>query len=141
MIRKLKVMVFQAKRYNVDEIEMAMKNIGFEVKEVEDTPQAFAAAMCCRYIDIVKRKIGRKNYNIICEDDGYGVNESLVSILNRRDQNQNVYGNIVIAGVEDKEGELTSLSDRDVESVVSKIGYTSEVIEGKEITSPVIIIG
>lgn len=135
MTRKVKVLVFHAKSY------IGNKANGSEVvKEIENSASAFAAEIGCLYIDVVKRTIGGKRYNIICDDDALGDENATIALLDRQNQNNNIFGTIIIAGEEDRYGELTDLSDDDIGNIVSRIGYVAGQIQEKETVCQVIVI-
>ena len=77
----------------------------------------------CRTIDIVRRKIVGKYFNIICDDE---------ALLKDKPQPSGIdvtgfpmlYGNLLVAGVEVVEGELTSLTDDDIDHLLS---YMTEI--------------
>lgn len=77
----------------------------------------------CRAIDIVMRKIGDRYFNIICDDEG---------LLKDKPQPSGIdvtgfpmlYGNLLIAGEEVIEGELTSLKLEEIEHLMC---YTAEI--------------
>ena len=139
VIGLIKVFVFNVKQYDVNEISAAKNDINFEVKSLINMPYAFADTIGCEYINIVKRAIGEKQYCVVFDDNSFNNDEPIVSLLDVRNPYENIYGNIVITGVEDEHGELTSLSEYDVSNIVSKINYVTSVAQGKEIVSPVII--
>lgn len=67
----------------------------------------------CSCVDIVTRRIGNKLYDIICDDEGLLVENPIVSAVDRDNQPMLV-GNLLIAGLADEDGYLTSLTDRDI---------------------------
>lgn len=74
----------------------------------------------CRCIDIVSRKIGRKWYDIICDDEGTFVEDPLISAIDNLGRVMLV-GSLIICGLADDEGELTDLSDNDIRYVKKRI--------------------
>ena len=76
----------------------------------------------CRCIDIVRRKIGDRYFEIIIDDEGLFVDEPIVSAI---DENNNVMlvGNLLIASGEvDIDGNLTSIDDSDIDYIYNFIG-------------------
>lgn len=77
----------------------------------------------CRVVNIVRRKIGDRYFNIICDDE---------SLLKDKPQPSGIdvtgfpmlYGNLLIAGEEVIEGELTSLKFEEIEHLMC---YTAEI--------------
>lgn len=70
----------------------------------------------CRCIDIVRRKIGGREFEIIVDDEGLLVDNPIVSALDKSLEAMLV-GNLLIAGSEVIEGELTGLKDEDIEHI------------------------
>lgn len=64
----------------------------------------------CDVIDIVKRCIGGKYYNIICDDEGPLKENIIVSAIDT-ERKPMLVGNLIVAGDTDDEGELLSLSN------------------------------
>lgn len=74
----------------------------------------------CRCIDIVRRKIGRKTYEIICDDEGLLQNDPLISAIDNLG-NVMLVGSMIISGLADEEGELTDLSPADIKYIKQRI--------------------
>lgn len=74
----------------------------------------------CRCIDIVTRKIGRKVYDIICDDEGTFVDDPLISAIDDVGRVMLV-GNLIVCGLADDEGELTSLSPEDIRYIKKRV--------------------
>lgn len=74
----------------------------------------------CSYIDIVSRKIGRKWYDIICDDEGTFKSDPLISAIDDFGRVMLV-GSLIICGMADDEGELTDLSDNDIRYIKKRI--------------------
>lgn len=70
----------------------------------------------CRCIDIVRRKIGGREFEIIVDDEGLLVDKPIVSALDKKFEPMLV-GNLLVAGSEVIEGELTGLKDEDIEHI------------------------
>lgn len=70
----------------------------------------------CRCIDIVRRKIGGREFEIIIDDEGLLTDNPIVSALDRNLKPMLV-GNLLIAGSEVIEGELTGLKDGDIRHI------------------------
>lgn len=72
----------------------------------------------CRCIDIIRRKIGTRYFEIIVDDEGLFAEEPIVSAIDT-DFNQVLVGNLLIAGGEvTEDGELTDITE-------AEIGYIS----------------
>ena len=74
----------------------------------------------CRCIDIVTRKIGRKWYDIICDDEGTFVEDPLISAIDNLGRAMLV-GNLIICGLANDEGELTDLDANDILYIKKRI--------------------
>lgn len=70
----------------------------------------------CRCIDIVNRKIGDKRFEIICDDKGLFVENSKTSAITESGKPLLV-GNLLIAGGEVFDGELTPITASEVEYI------------------------
>lgn len=74
----------------------------------------------CKTIDIANRSIAGKRYDIICDDEGLLVENHKISAIDGLGQPMLV-GNLIIAGEADAEGNLTALSDADIEHIQANI--------------------
>lgn len=74
----------------------------------------------CRTIDIVTRKIGRKWYDIIVDDEGLLKEDPLISAIDDFGRVMLV-GSLIICGVADDEGELTDLNANDIQYIKKRI--------------------
>lgn len=75
----------------------------------------------CRCIDIVRRKIGGKYFEIIIDDEGLLVNNPIPSAINKYGEVMLV-GNLLIAGGEVVDGELIGITDSEITHILQK-GY------------------
>lgn len=76
----------------------------------------------CDTIDIVTRKIGRRYYDIICDDNGLFADGPKISAIDDCGSIMLV-GNLLIAGLHDEEGELTDLTDDDIAYIADRIEH------------------
>lgn len=74
----------------------------------------------CSTVDIVRRKIGRKWFEIICDDEGTFKEDCKISAIDNFG-NVMLVGNLIICGLADSEGELTDLSYSDVKYIRERI--------------------
>lgn len=139
VIGLVKVLVFKPSAY-FESDEKRCENSRFEVKSLVDMPHVYAEEIGCEYINIVKRKIGGKLYNVIFDDIGLLEENLMVSLFDHHNPGKNIFGPIIIAGIEDECGELTSLNEEDVKTIAEKIVWTTWMIQGKEVVSPVIVL-
>ena len=87
-----------------------------EVNELED----YYKLIDCSTVDIVRRKIGRKWFEIICDDEGTFKEDCKISAIDNFG-NVMLVGNLIICGLADSEGELTDLSYSDVKYIRERI--------------------
>lgn len=111
---------------------------GLEAKRMEiiDSLDTYYEILKCSCIDIANRDIGGKRYDIVCDDEGLFKDAVYPSAIGRG-KNVMLVGNIFIAGVADDEGELTSLTDDDVDNIMSHVkrAYNSE----RNVSWPVVL--
>lgn len=74
----------------------------------------------CNWVEIVSRRIGRKTYEIICDEEGTFVNDPLISAIDDLGRTMFV-GSLIICGLADSEGELTDLTDNDIRYIKKRI--------------------
>lgn len=74
----------------------------------------------CKWVEIVTRKIGRKFYEVICDEEGTFVDDPLISAIDDLGRVMFV-GNLIICGLADEEGELTDLSSNDIQYIKKRI--------------------
>lgn len=84
----------------------------------------------CRVIDIVRRKIGNRYYEIICDDEGLLVDQPIISTVNRRGGVMTV-GNIIITGRADNEGNLTGLTENEIKFIQRQIMHLRTIRDPK----------
>lgn len=85
--------------------------------EIYDDLDVFYELLKCRAIDIVRRNICGKTYCFIVDDEGRLKKNPILSGWCLDTCHGNLYGNLIITGVEDDEGALTSLSNADVNKI------------------------
>ena len=96
-----------------------------------DSLQDYYDLIGCGCIDIVTRKIGRKVYDIIVDDEGLLKNDPLISAIDDLGRVMLV-GSLIVCGVADEEGELTDLSAADIKYIKKRIQpmFTRQHMEG-----------
>jgi hypothetical protein len=106
-----------------------MKNIrvckitheGVTDEVINDDLKTFYDEISCDTIDMITRKVGRKTYCIIC-DDNWLINHKpkLTDVLSYCPHGECIFGDsILIAGCSDFNGDITSLKDDDVLNIKS----------------------
>lgn len=75
----------------------------------------------CRCIDIVRRNIGGKYFEIIIDDEGWLVNHPIPSAIDKYGEVMLV-GNLLIAGGDVVDGEFTGITDSEIIHILQN-GY------------------
>ena len=83
-------------------------------------------------IDIVTRKINGKYYDIVCDDEAL-LKESPIPRVLDKEQKPMIFGNVIIAGVADSEGNMTDLSNEDIFQIMKNLG-TIVLTDGRRYT-------
>lgn len=88
-----------------------------EVKKatIEDSLDGYYKALNCDIIDCTVRRIGSKEYDIVCDDEGLLKAEPMVTAVTKNLQFALV-GNLFICHHDD-DGNWTSLTDEEVEEI------------------------
>ena len=92
-----------------------------EVIDIEPELDAYYRALDCTTIDIVERKIGRKRYDIMCDDEGLFRDPQKISAIDNLGRPMLV-GNLMFFN-NDGSGNLTDLSDNDIRYIMQRIIY------------------
>ena len=109
-----------------------LDSVNKETKVVDvNTLEDYYQLIGCRCIDIVTRKIGRKVYDIICDDEGLLKDDPFISAIDDFGRVMLV-GSLIICGLADSEGELTALTTKDVNYIKKRIQpmFTRQHMEG-----------
>ena len=104
------------KRKYLTAVLIDVENRKCKAVTIEDSLDAFYKALNCTCIDIVNRRIGEKRYDIICDDEALLKVDPIHSAFNISFimPKPDLYGNLLVVGQADSEGELTSLTQEDV---------------------------
>lgn len=92
-----------------------------------DGVEEFYKLLHCTTIDIVQRIIGDRWYDIVCDDNGTFVEDPRISAVDSKGQIMLV-GNLLICGLADADGVLTSLSEKDIEHIKESIQKVKTVM-------------
>lgn len=104
---------------------------GMDVTEVQASGlEDYYRLMEVDLIDIVVREINGKYYDIICDDEALLKEQPIPTMLDI-EQMPMIFGNIIIAGLADEEGNMTDLTDEDVIRIKNKLG-TIRLIDGRK---------
>ncbi len=93
-----------------------------EVLEIEDELDTYYKLIGCDCIDIITRIWRKRRYTVICDDMGFYKPNLKVAIWDETKRDIPIVGNVVICGAGDVEGNLTSLTDEDVEILLKNVG-------------------
>lgn len=142
MSRQLSVIVFQATNQSLYHDNPLNQHDFFKATTIDDDLQVFYDIIGCECIDIVKRKIGDNYYNIICDDEGLFVENPIISLAHPTDMYQTIHGNVIITGIEDENGNLTSLTKIDIVKIKSSLKYLImlDEITNDDTISPIILL-
>ena len=91
-----------------------------KVLTIKDDLKTYYSLLGCNCIDIVRRKIGNKLFCFVVDDVSLLKDHPLLSSWNLEEACANLYDNLVITGLEDDEGDLTSLSSSDINLIFSR---------------------
>lgn len=86
------------------------------VVDIEDKLGVFYELINCTCIDIVRRKIGNKYFDVICDDEGLCKDNPVVSAVDTQFRMMLV-GNLIVSNSDD-EGNLIGLSDEDIKQIL-----------------------
>lgn len=89
-----------------------------EEASIENSLEGYYKALDCDTIDIVEREINGTYYDIICDDEALLKGDPLPSALDKLREPM-LFGRLFVCHHDD-EGELTSLSDEEVKSVLRR---------------------
>ena len=90
------------------------------VVEIPDELDEIYRILNCSCIDIVDRRIGRKRFNIVCDDEGLYKDPQKISAIDNLGQPQLV-GNLFIVGGPDQIGNLTSLTKAESDYILGRV--------------------
>jgi len=88
------------------------------VVEIENKLEDYYREIQCRIIDIQRRKIGNKEFDFICDDEGLFQENAKISAIDNQGTPMFV-GNLLI--VNSCDGETTTLTDEDVAHVAEHV--------------------
>lgn len=98
---------------------------GLNVTEVEANGlEDYYRLMEVDIIDIVTREINGKFYDIICDDEGL-LKEKPIPTMFDSEKQPMIFGNIIIAGLADDEGNMTDLTDEDIVRICGSLAVVT----------------
>ena len=84
--------------------------------QIPDDFREYQRRIGCDCITIVQRSINGKLYELVCDDEAL-LKSGQYPCAQNQDFDELIYGNIVIVGPADRDGNLTSLSQDDVKNI------------------------
>ena len=91
-----------------------------EAKEIESNLDTYYSEIGCDCIEIPSRCIGGKLFNIICDESGLLKDDPIPSAVGKGYQ-EAIFGNLIVCGLADDDGELTGITDEDVQLIRDNI--------------------
>ena len=91
-----------------------------EAKEIESNLDTYYSEIGCDLIEIPERCIGGKLFNIICDEEGLLKDRPIPSALGNG-YKEVIFGNLIVCGLADDDGELTGITDEDVQLIRDNI--------------------
>lgn len=92
-----------------------------EVRQIKDSLQIFYDLIECNAIDIVRRKIGKRYFHIVCDNEGLLVENPKISAISNLGEIRLVGNLIICAGDVTENGDLIGLTDDQAEYVKEHI--------------------
>lgn len=103
---------------NIYGVLLDVENKKAEAIEIADDLKKYYEVLNCSCIDIVQRRIGRKNFTIICDDEGLFSVAPKISAINNLGQPQLVGNLFIVAAESDEDGNLIGLSMSEAEYIL-----------------------
>lgn len=97
-----------------------VENKKVEAIEIADDLEKYYEVLNCTCIDIVQRRIGRKNFTIICDDEGLFNAAPKISAINNLGQAQLVGNLFIVAAGSDEDGNLIGLSKSEADYILKR---------------------
>lgn len=109
------------------------------IKDYDDTLDNLYKDVDCRTIDIITRGIEGKPFNIVCDDEALlngKAENNLPTAIFEEPMGEQLYGNLLITGLGDNEGNLTGLTEEDyklIKRACGTLGRLANLETGKEV--------
>ncbi len=87
-----------------------------KVIDIEDKLEVFYELIGCRCIDILRRKIGNKYFDIIIDDEGLLKESYIISAVDTQFKPM-LAGNLIVSKSDD-EGKMIDLSEEDIKQIL-----------------------
>jgi hypothetical protein len=111
----------------VNEMQVIFLNVNDnkapEKLNIKDDLQSYYNLLECNTIDIVRRKIGKRYFNIVCDDEGALLDRAKISAVSNLGDIRLVGNLIICAGDITEDGDLIGLTDDQAEYVKQHIEF------------------
>lgn len=97
--------------------ERTIEDYGIEV-EFSNSLKEYYDVIGCDCIEIIERSIGNRPFSLVCDEEGLLKSDPIPCCVNAYDR-EIIYGNVLVTGLTDEEGNLTSLTDEDVQLILN----------------------
>lgn len=97
-----------------------VQNSKVEKIEIEDTLDELYRVVNCTYVEMPVRKIGKKYFTCICDEEGLFSDDPKISAIDNLG-NVQLVGNLFIVSAENSDGELKSLTDDEANYIMKRI--------------------
>jgi hypothetical protein len=104
----MKVLIFDEKKQELIE------------KDIENELDTFYEIIGCRCIDIPRRKVGGKYFDIIVDDEGLLKSNPICTGVDAKSMDCMLFGTLIFTNTDD-EGNTVSLSDEDISLIQSEV--------------------
>lgn len=94
-----------------------------EKLNIKDDLQNYYNLIECNSIDIVRRKIGKRRFNIVCDDEGMLTEEPKISAISNLGEVRLVGNLVICSDLVTEDGDLVGLSDEEAEYIIQRIEY------------------
>ena len=140
MNRTIKVFVFYAKSFTSIEAAKEAAKTQFEIKEIKNISRLdeYYKIIGCEFVDITKRQIGNKFYWFVCDESGRYADRVIYTVASK-DGYLDIPGTVIIAGPEDMNGDLTSVTQQDIANIVSHMCLGEQDVDGERVVVPMIV--
>lgn len=103
-----------------------------EVLNIKDELQSYYNLIECSTIDIVRRKVGKRYFHIVCDDEGALVDRAKISAISNLGEIRLVGNLVICSDFVTEEGELVGLTDDEAEYIKQHIEFlcTRQHLEG-----------
>lgn len=117
------VFIFYETMIGAEDFKRVHPHPKFEFKSIPDELDAFYKIIDCTTIDIVVKRIGGRYYNIIVDDEGLFRDDPIITMVDPHNRNDALVGTLIICGMADDDGDLTSITEDDARHIAKYINF------------------